>query len=287
MKDKTRPGQEAIETKGWLKAHQWLLLRRVSQALILLLFLSGPWWGVEILKGNLSASLLLDTVPMTDPYVLLQTLFTQHLPATLGWLGVLVVVSFYLLVGGRVYCSWVCPLNVVTDTAAWLRNRLDIKNSWAMSRQIRYWLLGLTLLLALLTGQLIWESINPVSMLHRGILFGMGLGWLVIVGIFLFDLFIMRQGWCGHLCPVGVFYSLLGRVTPLRVNTLQREACNDCLDCFRVCPEPQVIKAALKDKQHQPLINEAHCTNCGRCIDVCSQDVFSFQIKISSQEVGS
>ncbi len=283
MHDKTRPGQEAIEIKGWWRAHQWLLLRRLSQAMILLLFLSGPWWGIWIFKGNLSASLLLDTVPMTDPYLLLQILLTQHLPEMLGGVGAVLVLGFYLLVGGRMYCSWVCPLNVVTDSAAWLRNRLDLKSSWRLSRSIRYWLLGLTLLLTLLTGTLVWESLNPVSLLHRGVLFGMGIGWLVILGIFLFDVLIMRHGWCGHLCPVGAFYSLLGRVTPLRISTTQRAACNDCLDCFRVCPEPQVITAALKDKQHQPLIDESQCTNCGRCIDVCSQDVFALSLKKTSQ----
>ncbi|HAY28250.1 MAG TPA: quinol dehydrogenase ferredoxin subunit NapH, partial [Candidatus Accumulibacter sp.] len=26
----------------------------------------------------------------------------------------------------------------------------------------------------------------------------------------------------------------------------KRAACNDCMDCFEVCPEPQVIRPALK-----------------------------------------
>jgi ferredoxin-type protein NapG len=37
--------------------------------------------------------------------------------------GCAIVVVFYALVGGRVFCSWVCPVNVVTDAAAWLRRR--------------------------------------------------------------------------------------------------------------------------------------------------------------------
>jgi ferredoxin-type protein NapH len=49
------------------------------------------------------------------------------------------------------------------------------------------------------------------------------------------------------------------------------------MDCFAVCPEPQVIRPALKAIDGTPpLILEANCTNCGRCIDVCSKDVFAF-----------
>jgi ferredoxin-type protein NapH len=38
-----------------------------------------------------------------------------------------------------------------------------------------------------------------------------------------------------------------------------------------------VIRPALKAVGGTPpLILEANCTNCGRCIDVCSKDVFAF-----------
>ncbi|HEX5637049.1 MAG TPA: quinol dehydrogenase ferredoxin subunit NapH, partial [Gammaproteobacteria bacterium] len=66
-------GKDAIKAKGWLKAHQWLLLRRISQSGILFLFLLGPWFGVWIVQGNLVSSMTLDVLPLTDPYVLLQT----------------------------------------------------------------------------------------------------------------------------------------------------------------------------------------------------------------------
>jgi ferredoxin-type protein NapH len=77
---------------------------------------------------------------------------------------------------------------------------------------------------------------------------------------------------------VGAFYGLLGKLSPLRVSAVKREQCNDCMDCFAVCPEPQVIRPALKGAPQAlgPVILSGECTNCGRCIDVCSQDVFRF-----------
>ncbi|MDP2829259.1 MAG: quinol dehydrogenase ferredoxin subunit NapH [Sulfuricellaceae bacterium] len=274
-------GAEAVTAKGWLGARKWLLLRRMSQLGILGLFLLGPLAGVWVVKGNLSYSLTLDTLPLTDPYVLLQSLLTGHMPEKLALIGVAIVIVFYALVGGRTYCSWVCPVNMVTDLASWLRRVLGIKGGARFSRSSRYWILGMTLVLATVTGTIAWEMLNPVSMLHRGLIFGMGSAWALILAVFLFDLFVSPEGWCGHLCPVGASYSLIGKVSLLRVSATQRAACNDCMDCYMVCPEAQIIKPALKGaaKGASPVILSANCTNCGRCIDVCSKDVFEYGLR--------
>ncbi|MDT3737084.1 MAG: quinol dehydrogenase ferredoxin subunit NapH [Denitratisoma sp.] len=279
-----RIGAEAVVAKGWLGAHKWLLLRRVSQLSILALFLLGPLAGVWIVKGNLSFSYTLDVLPLTDPFVLLQTLLTRHMPEAKAFVGVAIVLAFYMLVGGRVFCSWVCPVNMVTDAAAWLRSRLGIKGGAHVSRRTRYWILAMALVLAAATGTLAWELVNPVSMFHRGIIFGLGSVWAVILAIFLLELFVMQDGWCGRLCPMGAFYSLLGKISLVRVSALKRSACNDCMDCFAVCPEPQVIRPALKGVDGAgPVILAANCTNCGRCIDVCSKDVFAFGTRFGNK----
>lgn len=283
-----RTGADAVAAKGWLGAHKWLLLRRCAQLAILALFLLGPLAGLWVVKGNLSYSYTLGVLPLTDPYVVLQSLSAGHVPEKLGLVGVAIVVAFYLLVGGRVYCSWVCPLNLVTDAAARLRARLGIKGSVHLARSTRYWLLTMTLVGSAATGVVLWELINPVSMLHRGLIFGLGTAWTIVLAVFLFDLFVMSRGWCGHLCPVGAFYSLLGRWSLVRVRASGRAACNDCMDCFEVCPEPQVIRPALKGagKNVGPVILAPNCTNCGRCIDVCSKDVFVFGSRFNNPATG-
>lgn len=264
-----------MSARTWFQRQRWLLWRRTSQLLILVLFLSGPWFGVWVLKGNLSASLILDTVPLTDPLLALQTVLSGHWPYKTALIGAAIVLMFYLLVGGRMFCSWVCPVNLVTDAAAWLRRRLGIKTGRAPDGNTRYWLLGGVLLATAISGVLIWEWVNPVSLLHRGLVFGMGGALWAIAGIFLYDLLIASRGWCGHLCPVGAFYNLLGRTALLRVSAVQRNACDDCMDCFVVCPEPQVIRPALKQAgQDHALILSGNCTSCGRCIDVCDRQVF-------------
>ncbi|BDI07669.1 quinol dehydrogenase ferredoxin subunit NapH [Sphaerotilus microaerophilus] len=285
---KPRIGAEALEAKGWWATHRLLIARRTSQLGILLLFLAGPWFGWWIVKGNLASSLTLGVLPLTDPYVFLQSLLAGKAPQRTALIGTLIVLAFYLLVGGRSFCSWVCPINPVTDLAAWLRQRYGIRGSARVSRNLRYALLAMTGVVALVTGSIAWELVNPVSMLQRGLIFGLGATWAVVLAIFLFDLFVMQRGWCGHLCPVGAFYSLIGRASVLRVAATRREACNDCADCYAICPEPLVIKPALKGVAGAgPVITAPECTNCGRCIDICSKDVFHYGSRWASSPDGA
>jgi len=289
MNRSRHPGTDAVTEKGWLLSHKWLIMRRFSQLSILFIFMTGPWFDTWIVSGNLSSSLILETVPLTDPYILLQSLFAGHSPETAAITGAIIVLLFYILVGGRVYCSWVCPINMVTDAAQWLREQFKISGSSTMSRKTRYWILAATLLLAFTTGSVAWEMVNPVSILHRGLIFGMGLGWLIIAAVFLLDLLVSRRSWCSHLCPVGAFYSLLGSHSLIRIRADKREQCNDCMDCFMVCPEQQVIRPALKGhikndtKDIGPVITSSNCTNCGRCIDVCAKDVFHFGLRTKNK----
>ena len=277
-------GKEAIAAKGWLPAHRYLILRRLVQLGIFGLFLAGPLYGLWIVKGNLASSLTLDTLPLTDPFLLVQTLFAGHAVASTAAIGAVIVTLFYLLVGGRVYCAWVCPVNIITDLAEWLRNKLGIKSAGQLPRHTRYWLLGMVLVLALVTGTLVWELFNPATLVQRAIIFGVGFTWLMMLGIFVLDAFVSRRAWCGHLCPMGAFYSLLGRVSVLRVSAVQRNKCDDCMECFAICPEPQVITPALKgaDKNIGPVILASNCTNCGRCIDICSKQVFRFDHRFNN-----
>ncbi len=280
-------GREAIAKKGWFAAHKFLLARRAVQLAILGLFMLGPIAGFTILKGNLSSSLFLEAIPMTDPLLLLQMLAGGFFGiASSAVIGAAVVFGFYLLIGGRVFCSWVCPVNIVTDTAHWLRRRLGIKGKTKISPNTRYWMLGLVLVLALFTGTMTYELVNPVSMLHRGLIFGFGFGWAVVLGVFLFDLFIAEHGWCGHLCPMGAFYNLVGNAALVRVHAPRRDLCDDCMECYEVCPEKQVLPAALKGAKDNkpPIILSSDCTNCGRCVDICGVNVFEFGLRFDAKK---
>ncbi|WP_461534679.1 quinol dehydrogenase ferredoxin subunit NapH [Spongorhabdus nitratireducens] len=281
---KRRPATEAVAVKGIWKAFRFLWLRRLMQLSILGLFVAGPVLGVWLISGNLSSSLILGKVPMSDPLAVLQSLLAGHPVVAVGVIGAGLVIALYALTGGRSFCSWVCPVNMITDLAAWLRRRLGIRTNHRLPRKARYWLLALVLALPVVTEILIWEFINPISLVYRGLLFGLGAGWYLLAAIFLFDLLVTSRGWCGHLCPLGAFYGLAGKYSPLIMSAARREKCDDCMDCYAVCPEPQILPMALKPKKgFGPVLKTLDCTRCGRCLDVCAKDVFEYQVQLKNQ----
>lgn len=272
------PYQEARAIKGWWMASRFLILRRCVQVLLLAAFLTGPFLGVWITKGTLSSSMTFGVLPLTDGFLVLQLFATRHWPEITALIGATIVLTGYILLGGRSFCAWVCPVNPVTDLAAWLRRRIGIKYSLKLRPQTRFYLIGGILITSALTGMLVWELVNPVTALHRALVFGLGFGTLGVLAIFIFDFLIAKHGWCGHLCPVGAFYALLGQVALLRVSAAQRAACDDCMSCFAVCPEPHVITPALRGEKTGtgPVILAGDCTLCGACIDSCPEHVFTF-----------
>jgi ferredoxin-type protein NapH len=265
--------------------NRWLLLRRLVQASVLLLFIAGNAYGWRVLQGSLSTSRVLGTVPLADPYALLQVLFTGSMLAAEVLAGGAIVVLFFGLLGGRVFCSWVCPLNMVTDLAESLRRRAGL-DRWAPSRTInrnvRYWALGLGLVLSALLGIAAFEWISPISMLHRGLVYGMGAGWAMIAAVFLFDLLVVRQGFCGHLCPLGAFYAIIGRFGLVAVRHSE-DKCSRCMRCLERCPEPQVLPMV---GNYSGVVTSGECTNCGRCVDVCPDGAMSFRIGLRGRTAG-
>ena len=122
-----------------------------------------------------------------------------------------------------------------------------------------------------------WEWINPVAALGRVFVFGLGATlWLVAI-VFFFDLFVVEHGWCGHLCPIGATYALIGHKALIKVNVVDRNRCDRCMDCYNVCPEPQVLRLPLHGKpEDSQIVLSQDCISCGRCIDVCPEKVFAF-----------
>lgn len=270
-------GLEARQKLGWWHAYRFLILRRLSQLSIILMFISGPIWNTWILKGNYSGSLLLDTVPMTNPLMAAEVLATGYQPEWTMLIGALLVVLFYAIVGSKLFCSWVCPMNIVTDAAAWLRRKLGIRQTARISRNLRYVILAVILIGSAISGTLLWEWINPVAALGRVFVYGLGATlWLVLV-VFLFDLLVAEHGWCGHLCPIGATYALIGAKSLIKVKVVDRNRCDNCMDCYNVCPEPQVLRVPLHGKpEESTVILSKDCITCGRCIDVCAENVFAF-----------
>ena len=262
---------------------RFLIARRVVQITIMLLYFGGNYYGWKMLTGNLSSSSILGIVPLSDPYAVLQMFVAGAVLSSNILIGAVIIFLFYAIFGGRAFCSWVCPVNVIIDAANWTRRKFGfdmVAKKQPSSRNMRYWILAISLVISFFLGITAFEFISPISMVHRGIVFGMGFGWATIVILYLFDLFVLKNGWCGHLCPLGGFYSIIGKFRLLKVKH-DSQACTGCMLCKVVCPESQVLH--MIDKVSLP-VTSGECTNCGRCIDVCEDDALGFFLKVNNNK---
>ncbi|MEF3191894.1 MAG: quinol dehydrogenase ferredoxin subunit NapH [Campylobacterales bacterium] len=263
---------------SFLYRHRFLIARRIVQLTILVLYFGANAWGWTILQGNLSASKLFEVIPLSDPFAVIQMATAGTIVAFDALIGAGIILLFYTLIGGRAFCSWICPVNLVTDAAngarRWLRLD-DVERKVWVSRNIRYWVLALTLVLSALMGVAAFEFISPICILTRGAIFGLGFGMALLVGLFLFDLFVLKHGFCGHICPLGGFYSIVGRFRIIRVH-YDSDKCTLCMRCTQICPEKPVLNMIGK---HSAAVTMGECTNCGRCIEVCNDHALDFSLR--------
>lgn len=274
---------------GLIRKRRWTVLRRLSELTVLVFFAGSARWGWEIagkplLAGDLSSSKVLGVLPLGDPLALIERLAAGIVPSAAALTGAVLITLFYGLLGSRVFCGWVCPMNLVTEAAAWLRQRLGLPaDVIRLPRAARYAALAGTVIASFATGTAAFEAVSPQAFLWRDLVFGTGLSALSAASaVFALELGLMKDGWCGHLCPLGAFWSLTGRVSPRPLLTIRFDdaRCTRCADCLKVCPEKHIIR--FKDLAKTGRIPSGDCISCGRCIEICPEEALAFRLGIKT-----
>ncbi len=250
-----------------------LWMRRGLQMTMIALFIvssrfGGKVGGAAVLAGDLSASRILGMVPLADPLAALQIFATGRLPGPDVLWGAALVMAIYSVIGGRVFCAWVCPVNIVSDAAGWAHRRLGMRRGATIPRSTRWWVLGGSLVISAVMGLSAFEFVSPVGMVQRGLVFGGRAAAVAMGGIFLAEFLQLPGLWCSRLCPLGAFYSLVGRRAAWKIR-YDPLSCTHCGECKVVCPEPQVLDlgaAALTGR-----VDSSDCTQCGRCTELCPE----------------
>jgi len=268
----------------YLYTHRFTLARRVVQILIMTSYFGANAYGWQIVIGNFSSALYFGTIPLSDPYATLQSFFAGAVIATDILIGVGVVLFMYGVIGGRFFCSWACPVNIITESAAWLREKLPLPakgNGPVLSRHIRYWIIAISLLLSYLFSVAAFEMISPIAITHRGIIFGFGFGWIFLIAIFLFDLFSQEHGWCGHLCPLGGFNAIVGKFSLVKV-VHNVDRCINAQACLKTCPEVEVLDMIGKESRS---VTQMECIKCGRCVEACPSEALTFSLVSMTKQI--
>ncbi len=263
---------------GHLK-HKWRNIRWAILLFFNFLFFASFFFDIQLLEGTLSGSRLLG-FHLIDPLAAFQVILASKIIMVNLIIGVVTIFLIYLMFGGRSFCSWICPYHWLAELGEKihqiLKKKKIVKNH-TFDRKIRYYFYAIFLLLAVMTGFTVFETINPVSIISRFIVYGPSLIGLWVVGLLTFEILHSRRAWCRYFCPVGVSYQLIGLMSLLRIKW-DKQNCSNCKRCQTVCLVPHVLNDSVNQGKSE-YVNASDCTRCGLCVDICDDEALSYGVK--------
>jgi ferredoxin-type protein NapH len=184
-----------------------------------LLFTFSFFLDIQILEGALTASRFVG-FHLIDLNSALQVLLAhKHIINNL-LIGTGTVLILWVLLGGRTFCSWVCPYHLLAEWAEKIHLYLAKKKlvtDQTMDRRLRSVFWVIFAVLAFATGYTVFEAISPTGILSRALIYGPGLALLWVLALLFFEVFFSRRAWCRYACPIGLTYGVVGIISPVRI----------------------------------------------------------------------
>lgn len=246
-----------------------------------LFFLASYYLSINALEGALTGSRFIG-FHMADLYSSFQVMLAfKHVLVNL-LIGTITIGAVWWHLGGRSFCSWVCPYHLVAEWAEILHLKLrkkglakDIK----FDRRTRTWLWLVFAALAFVSSYTIYETISPTGILSRAIIYGPGFALIWVALILLFEIFFSRRAWCRYVCPIGLTYGLVGVTSRMKVQ-FHLENCYHDGACRQVCLVPHVLEVTKAKRAKKSKVGiGADCTRCARCIEVCPTQSLTLEFK--------
>lgn len=173
------------------------------------------------------------------------------------------------LLGGRLFCGWLCPLGALGEFVSAAAKKLGIRQlrlpdaADRAARLLKYVVLALTLVFTWKLGTLAFRPFDPwAAWMHLSAIGGgeLSLGLFVLAGLLVAGLFVERC-WCRYLCPLGAALALVSRFSFVKVRRSESK-CLSCGKCARSCPMGLACDREAAQKSGE-------CIACGRCETVC------------------
>ena len=231
-------------------------------------------WDINFIQGWFQ-SIGVGNLWVVSPLEGLESILTAkffYMPSLVG----MVVPVVVALLMGRVFCSWMCPiefLSLLTDKVVGLffkkfKYRKDLVS---LPHKVLWFALVTELLLSMIIGYPMFVWWSPPGLVGREIMFYAFYKiisvevWIVVV-VLLLNL-PTRRLFCRYLCPLGALLALLGKKRQLVVKFFP-ERCVHCGICDVYCP--MAVNPSKGGSQ------TVYCWNCSECVDVCPRDALKF-----------
>jgi ferredoxin len=261
-------------------------------SLFILLF-----WGGEHIAGRLSKPLLFfQFIPSVIKFFSIGGFITT------GFIFIIVITLFF----GRIYCSFLCPLGMLSDFFIFLSRKLNIRKNHVPQKPhpiIQNSFLLFTLFSAGLGSFAILNMLDPYSIFGRTAahlfypvfaLFNNGLlsvfetfdcfilyvkrpypvsfSTQISAGISFFIFFILAlfygRAYCNTICPVGTVLGYLSKYSMFRF-FIDPDKCSTCGLCSTVCKSGCI-------NVNEQAIEQSRCVACFNCLNACKQSAVSF-----------
>lgn len=214
-------------------------------------------------------------------YFLFTGIFNRVHPSALV---LFLIICATALVVKKGFCSWICPLGLVSDFLAKL-NGFFFKRRWDVPpwadfflRTVKYsvagffvWSIFFKMPVAAI-GQFIQSPYNTfadIKMLEFFTKISFTSFWVITALLVLSVL--IKHFWCRYLCPYGAILGVLGFLSMGKIRR-KNENCIKCGNCESVCPG----KISLMDKGR---VHSLECSTCLGCVDVCpSKNAIGFSL---------
>ncbi|MCW4021325.1 MAG: 4Fe-4S binding protein [Candidatus Bathyarchaeota archaeon] len=219
------------------------ILRAATASLAILFFIVAPISG---LVYGTTCALTIGGFALISPLELV-LLISGARNLLLSWLisGGIVILGIVLL--GRLFCGWVCPVGVLLEYSHVLTEKNQRRRvGGRYDNREKYAILLAVLLASLLFNFAAPYLFSPPGSIYRTILQltlrgVIGIDLAVILLFLIADLLAIRYGrsWCNTLCPLGTVISSLSIVNLVKPKVDQKTCIDfdfNCLNCERICP---------------------------------------------------
>ncbi len=267
------------------RPEKWRRRRWAVLLVVNLLFVVSYQLDIQALEGALTGSRFVG-FHMADLNAGLQVILAfKHVLINL-LIGIVTVFILWWFLGGRTFCSWVCPYHLLAEWAEILHHALARKKlvkDHPFDRRARFWLWVIFAVLAYVTGYTVYETISPTGIVSRALIYGPGLAALWVLALLVFEILYSQRAWCRYACPIGLTYGLVGLFSPLKV-VHDVNKCSHEGACRRVCLVPHVLNCTYKGRAKDArTVIGADCTRCGRCVDACPTQALVYKFKVSGK----